>query len=103
MDFLAIVVQIPEKSGSYHASIQCWAIISSPAKREMAFRWRADDGPLKGVFGFSLPSSKKKNVVKVGPPLTKFTGSAHVIAVHWSYPVVEIKLNAFNNAFKDPL
>ena len=44
----------------------------------MAFCCRADDGPLIEVFGSSLPSQKKdKSVVKVGPPLTKFSGSAH--------------------------
>ena len=42
----------------------------------MAFRRRADDGPLIVVLGSSLPSSikkktKKTNVVKIGPPLTK--------------------------------
>ena len=30
------------------------------------------------VFGSSLPSSIKKNVVRVGSPLTKLSGSAHV-------------------------
>ena len=29
---------------------------------KMAFRWRADDGPLKVVFGSSLPSSTKKTL-----------------------------------------
>ena len=44
----------------------------------MAFRWRADDGPLKVGHGSSLPpSTLKTNVVKVGPPLTKLSGSAH--------------------------
>ena len=54
----------------------------------MVLRWQADDGPLILVFGSSLPSSryilssphqlkKEKNVVKVGPPLTKLSGSAH--------------------------
>ena len=48
----------------------------------MALRWRADGGPLLLVFESSLPSSIKKtktnsNVVKVGPPLTKLSGSAH--------------------------
>ena len=53
----------------------------------MTFRWRDDDDPLIVVFGSSHPSStseknynkkkQKKNVVKVGPPLTKFSGSAH--------------------------
>ena len=43
------------------------------------FCWRADDGPLIVVFGSSLPSSnqKKKKKVKVGPLLTKLSGSAH--------------------------
>ena len=44
----------------------------------LAFRWRADDGPLIVVLGSSLPSSTKKNVC-VGPPLTKLSGSAHDI------------------------
>ena len=42
----------------------------------------ADGGPLIVVLGSSLPSltrkkEKKKNVVKVGPPLTKLSRSAH--------------------------
>ena len=40
-------------------------------------RWRADDGPLIVDLGSSLPSSTKKIVGKVGPPLTKLSGSAH--------------------------
>ena len=40
------------------------------------FHWRADDGPLIMVFESSLPSSTKKTV-KIGPPLTKLSGSAH--------------------------
>ena len=48
---------------------------------QMALRWRADGGPLLLVFESSLPSSTKtttkNNVVKVGPPLTKLSGSAH--------------------------
>ena len=36
----------------------------------MAFRWRTYDGLVLVVFGSSLPSG-------VGPPLTKFYGSAH--------------------------
>ena len=45
------------------------------------FPWRADDGPLiVVVFGsFLIPSSTKKNVVRVGPPLGKPSGSAHVL------------------------
>ena len=51
---------------------------SSARKRNailMAFCWLADDGPLIVVFGSSLPSSNKN--VKVGPPLIKFSESAH--------------------------
>ena len=34
----------PEQSQSYQASIQCWAVIGTPAKRHlMAFSWRVDD------------------------------------------------------------
>ena len=45
----------------------------------MAFRWRADDGPLIVLFESTQPSStkKKQKKVKVGPPQTKFSGSAH--------------------------
>ena len=44
----------------------------------------ADDGPLIMVYGSyhqlkkgGTPSENKKNVVKVGDPLTKLSGSAH--------------------------
>ena len=48
---VTILVRIPWKSQSYQASIQCWAIIGTPA----------NDGPLREAFGFSLPSSTKEN------------------------------------------
>ena len=73
----------PLKNCSYQASIQCWAIIGTPAKRHlMAFRWRANDGPLIVVHGSSphiLKKKKKKNLVLVGPSLTKLSGSAHAL------------------------
>ena len=47
-----------------------------PSYVRQAFLWRADVGPLMVVFGSSLPSSTKKTVVKVGPPLAKLSGSA---------------------------
>ena len=51
----------PLKNRSYQASIQCWAIIDTPAKRHlMAFSWRTDDGLLIVVLGSSLPSSTEK-------------------------------------------
>ena len=40
-------------------------------------RQRADDGPLIVQFGSANPSTKKKNVVKNGPPQTKLSGSTH--------------------------
>ena len=61
----------PLKNRSYQASIQCWVIIGTPAKRHlMAFCWRADDGPLIAVLESSLPSStkkKKKTLSKLDP------------------------------------
>ena len=51
----------PLKNCSYQASIQCWAIIGTPAKCHLiAVRWRADGGPLTVVLGSSLPSSTRK-------------------------------------------
>ena len=45
----------------------------------MAFRWRADDGPLSVLFGSSFPSSKKKLDPEFGTPLAKLSGSAHAL------------------------
>ena len=62
--------------------------------REMAFSWQADNCQLLVVFGASPPS---KNLIRVGPPLTKLSGSTHVIIIidekckklayhtHWPY------------------
>ena len=74
----------PLKNHCYQANIQCWVVIGTLPKRYlMAFRWRAGDGPLKVVHGSSLPTSTRKNVVKVGPPLTKLSGSAHGPWLPW--------------------
>ena len=43
----------------------------------MAFRSRTDYGPLLVVSVSSFPSSTKETVVRVGPPLTNVSGSAH--------------------------
>ena len=69
----------PLKNRSCEASIQCGAFIVMQAKGHlMAFRWRADDGPLKVGLRSSLPSSTlKTNIFKVGSPLTKLSGYAH--------------------------
>ena len=92
----------PLKNRSYQASIQCWVIIGTPAKRHlMAFRWRADGGPLIVVPASTLPSSTKqkqtKKVVKVGPPLTKLSGSALLLS---SFDLFS-KLTFFNKIFKE--
>ena len=77
--FLAILVQIAwKKTQSYQASIHCWAIFGPPAKRHL--NWFSLAGqwcPLIVVFVCIL-FPQKKNVVKVGPPLANFSGSAHV-------------------------
>ena len=75
----------PEKSQSYHASIQCWATIGPPSKRHLyGDLWLAYDGPLLLLFGSSLPSHKKetktkKKLVIVGSPLVIFSGCATVM------------------------
>ena len=65
----------PGISQSYQASIQ------SACQRNnisMVFCWQANDGPLIVVLGSSLPISTPQKNVKVGPPLTNLSGSAHV-------------------------
>ena len=53
-----------------------------PSYIRQGLHWRADVGPLMVVFGPSLPSStKKKSIVKVGPPLAKLSGSVQVIYI----------------------
>ena len=48
----------------------------------MAFRCRADDGMMAHLVGFgsSPHPPTKKNVVEVGPPLAKLSGSAQAFA-----------------------
>ena len=43
---------------------------------KMAVRWQADDSTLKVIFGSYFPSSTKKTVVEVEPPLKKLSGFA---------------------------
>ena len=51
----------------------------------MVIRWRAHDGPLK---------KKKKNVFKVGTPLTKLSGSAHALALFHACTVTKLSGSA---------
>ena len=45
---------------------------------KMALRLRADNGPFIVVIWILTPLIKYKKLVRVGPPLTKLSGSAHV-------------------------
>ena len=67
-----------QKSQSYQASVQCWAIIGRQWNTiYMAFHWCANDGlPLVFFVSSLLPSSTYKNM-SVRPPLTKLTRSMH--------------------------
>ena len=66
-----------KQSHSYQASIQCWAIIGTPAKRPIT--WRFAGGPMmardSGIW--ILSHQQLKHIVKIGPPLTQLSGSAH--------------------------
>ena len=78
-----ILVRIPLKSQSYQSSIQCWTSIGPPAKRHLngvslAGRlWPANSGIWILPPLIKLKKQQNKNVFKVGPPLTKLSGSAH--------------------------
>ena len=54
----------PDPLKNYKATKPAFNVGSSWARQRnaflMAFHWRADDGPLLVVFGFSLPSSRGK-------------------------------------------
>ena len=75
----------PEKSQSKLARIQCSFIIGSPAKRHLngislEGRW----WPAYSVIWIiPLLIKLKKSVLKIGPPLTKLSGSTH--AWYWQY------------------
>ena len=81
----------PEKIQKYRVAYQYWSgspenqkaakpafnVRPSPARQRNAiFRWRVDDGPLIVPFVWFRSLSPLR---KVGPPLTKLSGSAHVL------------------------
>ena len=71
----------PNKSQSYKASIQCWAIVGPPAKRHLngvslaGRRW-----PLILIFGSSLPLSTKKKRRQSWTPFDKLSGSRRMFS-----------------------
>ena len=78
--FLALLVRIPWKIAKLLG--QNSMLGHHQDASETPFLLRADDGPLLVVFWSSLLSStknknKKKYVIKVGPPLTNVSESAH--------------------------
>ena len=76
--FLSKTCLDPLEISRLPSSIQCWAIIGPPAKRHLngvslaGRRWPAYSG-----IWIHPPLIKLKNAVKVGPHLTKLSGSAH--------------------------
>ena len=68
----------PEPLKNYKATEPALKVGPSPACQR---NWLTDDGPFIVLFGAPAPHQLKKNVVKVGPPLTKFSGLAHGLCV----------------------
>ena len=56
-----------KKKQSYQASIQCLAIIGPPAKRHVALRRRAEDGPLIVAFGSLYSVINYKKLLELDP------------------------------------
>ena len=70
----------PEKLQLCQASIRCWAITSTPWKHHLngvllAGQWWPT---FSGIWILSSTKTKQKNV-KIGPSLTKLSGSAYVV------------------------
>ena len=63
---------------------QCGSLSASQRNTiSMAFRWQANNCLLLVVFGASLPLEK---LTRVGPPLTKLSGSVHGCKPGIEYP-----------------
>ena len=71
-----------EKITKLPSQIQCWAIIGLPAKLHLngvslaGWQWPTFSGIW--ILSPSLSEKKRKKNVRVGPPLTKPSGSSHV-------------------------
>ena len=96
---LAILVRTPEKSQSYQATVLCMANIGPQAKRHLngvslsGRLWPA----YSGIWLLS-PLINLKKGVKVGPPLTKLSGSAHDL-----YMRINLELSLHKSPLLTPL
>ena len=82
LGFLSNTCLDPLKITKLPASIQCWAII-----RVFLAGWPVDSlflSPLITPPAPPPPPKKKKSIVRVGPPLAKLSGSAHVVIIEFS-------------------
>ena len=81
IDFFSNAGPDPLKIVKLPSQFKFWAIIGTPGKRHLNGvslvdrRWPANSG----IWIIPPPIKLKKKVVKVGPPLTKLSGSAHVV------------------------
>ena len=74
----------PDPLKNHKATKPAFTVGTSSARQRnaipMAFRWRADMAKLKRYLDPLSPYQLKKTpkyVIKIGPPLTKLSGSAH--------------------------
>ena len=81
LGFTAILIWTPRKSQNYQASIQCYAIIGFANGLMMTAYIGICILPLK-LKNIKKKKLKKKNIVKIAPPLTKLSGSAHETKPH---------------------
>ena len=71
----------PDLLKNHKATKPAFNVWPSSARQRMAFRWRADDGPLLVVFGsphLKKQQQKKKRCQSWNPSEKKTSGSAHV-------------------------
>ena len=110
-------VRAPGKSQRYRISKQYWTgshekshsynVGPSSAQQlnaiSMAFCWWVYNSPLLVVLGLSLPLSTKQKNVRVEPPLTKLSGSAHAFSVMTVVVIAIPYTDYFNNYSKETL
>ena len=91
-------IGFPSNTENHEATKPAFNVGPSSARQQnaikMAFRWRADDGPLIVAFGSSLPSLTKINVVKVRPLWQNFL-DPHTVAHHGHCEVMDSEIKSF--------